>query len=273
MLDIPKLGYNTIQLPANKMEEMITIAVEKEIRHIDAGHTPDNEILVGKAISSVISKGLIKREGLFVTASLPTSDFHPQKVKSMLEASLNRLNLKYVDLYLIHWPNVTLDENHPGPAKDVREAIVETWKAMESVCESKLAKRIGVCNFLPSDIKPILDNCKIKPAVNQIGVNVFKSHKKVVEYFKSHDIQVMSHSPFGVNESSITLFQYPTVVKIAKDLNAAPGQILINWAIQTCGSVIFRAPKDAYISEDSMLMNIPKEHMDTLDRIHERFSQ
>lgn len=270
---IPTLGYNTFKAPPNKVEELLTVAIKNGIRHIDTTASHDslpahhNETSVGNAIANVIKSGLVTREDLFVTAKLPITACKESMVKTTLQDSLKRLGLKYVDLYLVDWPNVHLDENVECNMKEARASIVKVWNEMEDVCESGLAKRIGVCNFLPSDIKLFIDTCKIKPAVNQIGVSVFHRHQKIVEYLKAENIHVMSHSPFGVKQPSSELINNPTVVKIANDLKVTPSQVLISWARKTCDSVVFKAPKDSYIEEDAKLVDI-KDKKEELDRLN-----
>lgn len=190
-------------------------------------------------------------------------------MKPTLLSSLKCLKLDHVDLYLIHWPDIDLTNQDVEPTDEERERLIEVWKEMEAVCNKKLATRIGLCNFSPTYIKPILDTCKIRPAVNQIGVHLYQHHQKTVQFCKKEKIHVTSHSPFGTSYESKVLLTHPTVVSVANDLKADPGQVLINWTRQTCDSVVFKSPTKSYIKTNSTILDIPLDKMEKLNEVRE----
>ncbi|BHF66678.1 hypothetical protein SprV_0200970000 [Sparganum proliferum] len=237
----PNLQLQSIPYEA---ERPVTWAIEAGYRHIDCAHAYQNELEVGYALRKKFDDGTVKREDMFITSKL-WCDSH--RLKDVLPAcleSLRKLELKYLDLYLIHLP---LKEGKQFSAFDpsVLEfedvPLEETWKGMEKLVEVGYVRSIGVSNFNKAQIDRILASCKIPPAVNQIEVSVNWPNQKLIDYCQSKGIQITGYAPFG---SPAIMKHVPSpladeyVRKIADAHWKTPAQVLLRHAIQRGISVV-----------------------------------
>ncbi len=220
-IDMPTVGLGTWQMQGGECERAVGEALKAGYRHIDTAAYYGNERDVGKAIR----KSGIPREEIFVTTKLwPTDFFDPRKA---FEKSLWALGLKYVDLYLIHWPV-------PGQSHNV-------WRALEKIYEEKLGRAIGISNygigelrrmlnpcFGFGDIKNVLSYANVLPAVNQIKFNPFDYEKEILEYCKEHRIFVEAYSPLTRSRH----LSDAVITRIAKKHGKTPAQIMIRWCIE-----------------------------------------
>ncbi|MBV9349507.1 MAG: aldo/keto reductase, partial [Patescibacteria group bacterium] len=211
--------HNGIRMPAIglgvwKMAEgaetknAVAAALAAGYRHIDTAKLYGNE----RSVGSAVRESGIPRNEIFVTTKLwPTDFFDPQRG---FEESLKRLDIAYVDLYLIHWP-VPLISKKP-------------WQILEKIYESGLAKSIGVSNYSEHDIEKVLSYAKIAPMVNQIEFNPKNHDFALVKYCASKNIVVEAYSPLGRGG----LIRNRTVIEIAQRYKKTPAQILIRWALE-----------------------------------------
>ncbi|XP_069364087.1 aldo-keto reductase AKR2E4-like isoform X2 [Maniola hyperantus] len=192
------LGFDSNQLPVAVTDESVQRAVETALqakyRHIDTASIYDDEDQVGKAVNNMIAEGVVKREELFITTKLWNDAHARDSVVPALQESLQRLNLTYVDLYLIHWPFATKTQN-PKPYVDID--YLETWRGMVEAKQQGLAKSIGICNFNLTQMERLWENSEVKPAVLQIETNLNLQQPELREFCLNHDIQVMGYTPFG----------------------------------------------------------------------------
>lgn len=206
--------------------------MESGYRHIDTASVYDNEEYVGLGIADAIAKGIVKREDVFVTTKLWNDKHATEEVVKSLRESLKRLRLDYVDLFLIHFPlafkaNGSLDYNID---------YLDTWKGMEEAKRLGLAKSIGVSNFNAKQIDRIIDNSKIRPAVNEIEVHPTLTQVPLVEHCQKLGVVVMAYSPFGflVNRNKNALppkSDNPILLKIAAKYGKNTGQVVLRYLI------------------------------------------
>lgn len=221
--NIPIVGFGTWQMENNQeTADIVEYAIEIGYRHIDTAALYKNEEAVGQGIKQAIDKGIITRENLFVTTKL-WNDSHTYKLaKKALDASLKRLDLNYVDLYLIHWPN-------PIKFRDRwAEANSETWKAMEEDQADGKVSSIGVSNFMPRHLEPLLKTAKVKPTVNQIMLNPSEMQPEAVAENKKHNILSAAYSPLGTGK----IFEIEELKEIAKKYGKTEAQIVLRWSLQ-----------------------------------------
>ncbi|CAG9791297.1 unnamed protein product [Diatraea saccharalis] len=229
---IPILALGTYSGTGEVMRQTVNRAVEVGYRHIDTAALYQNEADIGKGIDDVIKKGLVKRGDLFITTKLWNDKHARDQVVPALRESLARLGLDYVDLYLIHSP---ASENPDGSPANID--ILETWKGMEEAKQLGLAKSIGVSNFDVEQVKRIIDNSQIKPAVNQIEVHATYTQEPLVSAMQKLGVAVMAYSPFGflVNrgESSAPPPQTddPILTKIAQKYGKSTPQVILRYLI------------------------------------------
>lgn len=187
-------------------------ALKTGYRLIDTATIYGNEESVGRAIQD----SGIARKDIFVTTKLWNNDQGKDSAPQALKKSLDKLGLEYVDLYLIHWP--------------VPETRVESWHALEELQKQGLALSIGVSNFMVKHLKELLDASGVVPAVNQIELHPFnyKQRQEVVEFCREHDIVVEAYSPLA----QATKLDNPVIAAVAGQVDKAPTQVMLRWAIQ-----------------------------------------
>ncbi|MCT6903127.1 MAG: aldo/keto reductase, partial [Lactobacillus sp.] len=187
-------------------------------RLIDTAAAYGNEESIGRGIK--VSG--VNRHDLFVTTKLWNDHHGYQKTKAAIDESLTKLDLDYLDLYLIHWPN-------PAPVRDHwAELNAESWQAMEEAVQAGKIRAIGVSNFRRKHLAELLKTAKIRPAVNQIYLNPSDMEEDVTAYNKELGILSEAYSPLGRGD----LFANETVVSVAQHYDKSPAQVLLRWSLQ-----------------------------------------
>lgn len=249
---MPQLGLGVWQAEdGEETYQAVKTAIEKGYRLIDTAMVYQNEESVGRAIADVD----VPREELFITTKLWNSDQGSEKVRPAFEASLARLGLDYVDLYLIHWPM---------PAKNL---YVDTWLELIKLKDAGLVKSIGVCNFHVEHLEELAKHTDILPAINQIELHPRLPQTEIREYCYDHGIQVESWSPIGGSRGN--LLQDETIVGIAKNFGKSPAQIIIRWHIQNGLVVIPKSVRAERIEQniDVFDFELSADDMKTLNSL------
>lgn len=211
-VDIPVLGFGVFQITGSaECERAVLDALETGYRHIDTAASYRNEAEVGNALE----KSGLPRSQLFITTKLWLQDASYKGAKAQFERSLNRLQLDYVDLYLIH-----------QPFGDVHGA----WHAMEELHKAGKIRAIGVSNFTPDRLADLMAFHDVKPAVNQVEINPFNQQLHAVAWMQSRGIQPEAWAPFA--EGRNNLFSNPALAKIGKQYGKSVGQVVLRWVLQ-----------------------------------------
>ncbi|MFH9611061.1 aldo/keto reductase [Streptomyces sp. NPDC017448] len=230
-LDMPQLGFGVWQVPDDEAERAVATAIEAGYRSIDTAAIYENERGTGKAVAA----SGVARDELFVTTKLWNSEQGHDSTLRAFDASLERLGLDYVDLYLIHWP---------VPAKD---AYTDTYKAFEKILADGRAKAIGVSNFRPEHLKRLLAETSVVPAVNQIELHPQLQQAESRAFHADHGIATEAWSPLGQGKG---LLEVPTVVAIARKHGRTPAQAVLRWHLQTGNIVIPKSVTPSRIKEN-----------------------
>lgn len=217
---IPVLGFGTWKAKnGEEAYQAVKTALELGYRHIDTAAIYQNEESVGKAIR----ESGIPREDIFVTTKLWNTCHTYEEAFGALEESLKKLDLDYVDLYLIHWPNPITHREHEA----WKERNREVWKAMEDLQTQGKIRSIGVSNFLPHHMDALLETARVLPAVNQIRLAPGVFQEEVVDYCRQKGILLEAWGPFGRGE----LFTHEIVLALAEKYGVSPAQILLAWSL------------------------------------------
>ncbi len=212
-VEIPAVGLGVFRLDdQQKAYDTVKSALAIGYRHIDTAMIYGNEEAVGRAIRD----SGICREEIFLTTKLWNDDQRSGKVEDAIGASLKRLGLEYVDLYLVHWP--------------VKDTYVEVWKKMERIYKEGKAKAIGVSNYNPHHLDDLLKEAEIVPAINQIECYPYFPQENVVEYCKKREIRPEAWGPLGAGKSGV--LGDPVIVEIAGKYGKSPAQVIIRWNVQ-----------------------------------------
>ncbi|XP_049738030.1 aldo-keto reductase family 1 member C3-like isoform X5 [Elephas maximus indicus] len=205
---IPVLGFGTYapqEVPKSEAEEATKLAIDAGFRHIDSAYLYENEDKVAQAIRSKIADGIVKREDIFYTSKLWATFLRPELVRPGLEKSLKKLQLDYVDLYIIHSPMALKPGEELLPKDEHGKLIFDTvdlcatWEALEKCKDAGLAKSIGVSNFNRRQLEMILNKpgLKYKPVCNQVECHPCLNQRKLLDFFKSKDIVLVAYSALG----------------------------------------------------------------------------
>jgi len=244
---LPVIGLGVAELSDTETERSVAAALEAGYRLIDTASVYGNEAAVGRAVAS----SGIPREEVFVTTKLATSDQGFQASQDALKASLERLGLEYVDLYLIHWP-----AGNPGK-------YVDSWGGLMKRKEDGDTKSIGLANFHAEDLSNVIDLSYFTPAINQIELHPLLNQAELRATNAGYGIVTQAYSPLGVGN----LLDNATIGSVAQAHGKTPAQVLIRWSIQLGNIVIPRSSSPERIAEniDVFDFELSDDDMSTLN--------
>ncbi|MFD3310403.1 aldo/keto reductase [Streptomyces sp. NPDC058656] len=240
---MPQLGFGVWQVPDDEAERAVATALEAGYRSIDTAAIYGNEKGTGRGLAG----SGVARKDLFVTTKLWNADQGYDSTLRAFDASLEKLGLDYVDLYLIHWPM---------PAKG---KYIDSYKAFEKLYADGRAKSIGVSNFLPEHLEKLIGATSVIPAVNQIELHPHLQQHATREYHAEQGIATEAWSPLGSGKG---LLEVPAIVAIAQKHNRTPAQIVLRWHIQLGNVVIPKSVTPSRIKEN---INVFDFSLDTED--------
>ncbi len=229
-IEIPQLGFGVFQVPPRDTAEVVTRAFEAGYRHIDTAAAYGNEAEVGHGFRA---SGL-RREEVFITTKCPNPDHGFDQATRAFKASLDRLELDYVDLYLIHWP---------VPARD---RYVETWKAFIELQSRGLVRAIGVSNFQPAHLERVIEETGVTPAVNQVELHPRLQQAGLRREHEELGIVTEAWSPLAQGQ----VLEDPTITQLAEAHGKTPGQVVIRWHLQLGNVVIPKSVTPARIEQN-----------------------
>jgi diketogulonate reductase-like aldo/keto reductase len=244
---IPALGLGVAELSPEETERAVLSALEAGYRMIDTESTSGNEEAVGRAIAA----SGVPREELFITTKLATADQGFQASQDACKASLSRLGLDYLDLYLIHWP------------AEANGKYIDAWGGLMKAKEVGQTKSIGVSNFTAENLADVIDLSFVTPVINQIELHPLLNQAELRAVHADRSIVTQAYSPLGAGQ----LVANPTVAKIAAEHGKSPAQILIRWSLQLGNVVIPRSANSERIAENIDVFNfeLTPAQMDALN--------
>ncbi|QPR86253.1 aldo/keto reductase [Aeromonas hydrophila] len=238
-IEMPLLGFGVFQMAAAECERAVIEAIDAGYRLIDTAASYQNETQVGNGIRL----SGIERGELFITTKLWLQDANYEGAKAQFERSLNRLQLDYVDLYLIH-----------QPYGDVHGA----WRAMAELQQAGKIRAIGVSNFHPDRLADLMAFNKVAPAINQIEVNPFNQQLHAVPWMQSRHIQPQAWAPFAEGRNG--LFQHPQLTAIGARHGKSVGQVVLRWLYQRGIAALAKSVRKERMEENLAIFDFELSH-------------
>jgi aldehyde reductase len=247
---MPLLGFGTSRTATDstELEKALKYAIKLGYRMIDTAWIYANESIIAKAIKEVMAEvggDKIKREDLFITSKVWNTFHAKEATKGCVNRCLNNLDLRYGDLFLIHWP-MALKENEgqePFPRDNQGNLIfsnvdfIETYRALEECVDSGLCKSIGLSNFNIEQCERVLRECRIKPVCNQIEVHPYMQNEELVKFCQNNGMIVQAYSPLGATDLTEMTTNVPNLLedevlnKIAQKHNKSVAQVCLKWSL------------------------------------------
>jgi aldehyde reductase len=273
---MPALGFGTLIPDATETRTATRAALEAGFRHFDCSERYRNEEQVGQAIREAIQAGSLNRRELFITTKLWNNNHRPERVQPAIEASMQRLQLEYIDLYLIHTAYAFL----PGDDQDPRDqngnviydestSLVDTWRAMENLVDRGMCKAIGLSDVSLDQLREVFDQARIKPSVVQIESHPYLPETEILDFCRSNGVVMLAFAPLGHGIKPGVL-EDPVIRAIAQRVNRTPAQVLLAWAIQRGTAVLTTPRTPARAKENFDVSTLPEDAMEQIDAIRTR---
>lgn len=272
---MPAIGLGTWKATGDEVKAAVKEALKIGFRHIDTAAVYLNEEAIGEALSEVFAEGTIKREDVFITSKLWNNAHNPEDVIPALKESLEKLQLNYLDLYLIHWPVAFQPDvffaSSPSEYLSLDECpIIDTWKQMEDAKKQGLASHIGVSNFSVKKLNNLISMVTELPEVNQVELHPLLQQNELLSYCNAEGILLTAYSPLGSGDRDSSmkgpdepvLMDIPIIQNIASKHNVTPAQVLISWHTHRDCSVIPKSASSGHIKSNFEATNIVLDDVD-----------
>src|SRR6202046_1338299 len=273
---MPVLGFGTLIPDAAATISATRDALEAGFRHFDCAERYRNEREVGAALREGLAAGGIARAEIFVTTKLWNTNHRPERVEPAFEASLDRLGLNYLDLYLSHTPFAF----QPGDEQDPRDqngnviydkgvTLLDTWGAMESLVDGGKCRAIGLSDITMDKLLPVYESARIKPAVVQVESHPYLPETELLEFCREKGIVLLAFAPLGHGIRPGPL-EDPVISAIAARVGKTPAQVLLAWAVQR-GTALLTTPRTAARAKENFdISAIPQDALEEINRIQTR---
>ena len=264
---IPVVGFGTLipDLPATR--RAVKTALDVGFRHLDCAERYRNEEAVGEAIQEAFEAGTVAREDLFVTTKLWNTNHRPERVKPAFDASRHRLQVDYVDCYLIHTPFAFA----PGDDQDPREkhgqviydegvTLAQTWRALERLVEDGHCGSIGLSDVSLDKLREIVAVARIKPAVVQVESHPYLPEWGLLDFCRENGIVLLAFAALG-HSMEPNLLDDPVITAIAQREHMSPAQVALSWAAQRRTAFLTTSTKPQRIQENYEISALPEDAM------------
>jgi diketogulonate reductase-like aldo/keto reductase len=264
---MPAIGFGTLIPDPQATEQATKTALETGFRHLDCAERYRNEASVGAAMQAVFKAGTIRREDLFVTTKLWNSNHRPERVRPAFDASRRRLQIDYLDCYLIHTPFAF----RPGDEQDPRDehgqviydsavTLVETWRALEQLVDDGQCRSIGLSDITLEKLREIVAVARIMPAVVQVESHPYLPEWELLDFCREHGIVLLAFAALGHGMDPKVLDD-PVITAIAGRVHKTPAQVALAWAVQRGTAFLTTSTKPRYIQENFEISTLPEDAM------------
>ncbi|AZF11086.1 Putative dehydrogenase [Pseudomonas sp. R2-37-08W] len=264
---MPAVGFGTLFKDLSVTTEAVTHALETGFRHFDCAERYRNEERVGVAFKAFMDTGKARREDLFITTKLWNTNHRPERVLPAFEASCRRLQVDYIDCYLIHTPFAFKagDDQDPRDAfghvlydNDVK--LIDTWRALEQLVDEGRCGSIGLSDITLQALKELVAQARIKPAVVQVESHPYLPEWELLEFCKQHGIVVLAFAPLG-HGMEPNVLEDEVITSIARHLHRTPAQVLLAWAVQRGAAFLTTSATPSHIRENFNITTLPHRAM------------
>jgi diketogulonate reductase-like aldo/keto reductase len=264
---IPVVGFGTLIPDLVATKQAVTSALGVGFRHFDCAERYGNEEAVGDAMREAFEAGTVQRQDVFVTTKLWNTNHRPERVRPAFDASRRRLQVDYVDCYLIHTPYAL----QPGDDQDPRDecgrviydegvTLVETWRALESLVEDAPCRSIGLSDVSLETLREIVAAARIKPAVVQVESHPYLPEWELLDFCREHGIVLLAFAPLG-HSMEPKIVDDPVITSIAARMHMSPAQVLLSWAAQRGTAFLTTSTKPQRIQENYEISPLPEDAM------------
>ena len=264
---IPALGFGTLIPDPADTKNAVVAALEVGFRQFDCAERYRNETVIGEVLQRIFKEGTVSREEVFIGTKLWNTNHRPERVKPAFEASLKRLQLDYIDLYLIHTPFAF----QPGEEQDPRDAngnviydrgvkLLDTWGAVEELVDEGKCKAIGLSDIGLEKVKEIFEAATIKPAVVHVESHPYLPEWELLDYCRKNGIVLQAFAALG-HSSEPNLLADPVITAIANRIGKTPAQIVLAWAIQRGTAILTTTKTPRRIKENFDVSTLPEDAM------------
>jgi diketogulonate reductase-like aldo/keto reductase len=264
---IPAVGFGTLIPDPRVTTQATKTALEAGFRHLDCAERYRNEEAVGDAMQAVFKAGSIRREDVFVTTKLWNTNHRPERVKPAFDASRRRLQIDYVDCYLIHTPFAF----RPGDEQDPRDGqgqviydrgvtLVETWRALERLVDDGQCKAIGLSDVSLEKLREIVAAARIKPAVVQVESHPYLPEWDLFDFCREQGIVLLAFAALGHGLDPKVL-EEPVITAIARRVHKTPAQVVLAWAVQRGTAFLTTSTSPRHIRENLEISSLPEDAM------------
>lgn len=268
---IPALGFGTLIPDPIATRNATRGALEAGFRALDTAERYRTEKEIGEAMQDVFKAGKIKREDVFVGTKLWNTNHRPERVKPAFEASLKKLQLDYLDLYLIHTPFAF----QPGEVQDPRDAngnviydggvtLLQTWGALEELVQEGKCKAIGLSDVNVAKVKEIFEAATIKPAVVHVESHPYLPEWELLDYCRNHGIVMQAFAALG-HSSEPNLLADPVITAVAARVGKTPAQVVLAWGIQRGTAILTTTKTPRRIEENYDVSTLPDDAMQEIN--------
>jgi diketogulonate reductase-like aldo/keto reductase len=264
---MPAVGFGTLFRDLSVTTQAVKAALEAGFRHFDCAERYRNEEQIGVAFKEVLDEGKIRREDLFITTKLWNTNHRTERVLPAFEASCRRLQVDYIDCYLIHTPFAF----QPGDNQDPRDeeghviydngvTLIETWRALERLVDEGRCGAIGLSDITLEKLREIVAVARIKPAVVQVESHPYLPEWELLEYCKQHGIIVLAFAPLG-HGMQPNVLEDPVITQIATRVQKTSAQVALAWSVQRGVAFLTTSATPSHIQENIDISTLPQRAM------------
>ena len=270
---LPAVGFGTLIPDQVATKQAVKAALETGFRHFDCAERYRNEEMIGQAMQEVFKAGAVKREDVFITTKIWNTNHRPERVRPAFDGSRRRLQIDYVDCYVVHTPFAF----QPGDEQDPRDAngkviydsgitLTDTWRGMEALVDGKQCRAIGLSDISLEKLKEIVAVARIKPAVIQVESHPYLPEWELVNFCREQGIVVQAFAPLG-HGMDPKIVDDPVITGIAKRVQKTPAQVALAWAAQRGTAFLTTSTSPSRIQENFSISALPEDAMQEIRNI------